>query len=103
MMSHEQFQQCIEECLRCMVACNHCYTACLDEHDVAMMKECIRLDRQCAQNLQRIGFLINHHDIELNRQVAVHIRVKGNDMSLLHSNIAQFRHDQLLFTWCKRY
>ena len=48
MMSHEQFQQCIEECLRCMVACNHCYTACLDEHDVAMMKECIRLDRQCA-------------------------------------------------------
>jgi hypothetical protein len=47
-MSHEQVQQCIEECLRCMVACNHCYTACLDEHDVAMMKECIRLDRQCA-------------------------------------------------------
>lgn len=35
MMSHEQFQQCIEECLRCMAACNHCYTACLDEHDVA--------------------------------------------------------------------
>ncbi|MEC0206862.1 four-helix bundle copper-binding protein [Paenibacillus lautus] len=31
-----------------MVACNHCYNACLDEHDVAMMKECIRLDRQCA-------------------------------------------------------
>jgi hypothetical protein len=48
MMSHEQFQQCIEECLQCMVGCNHCYTACLDEHDVAMMKECIRLDRQCA-------------------------------------------------------
>lgn len=34
--------------MRCMVACNHCYTACLEEEDIAMMKECIRLDRQCA-------------------------------------------------------
>jgi hypothetical protein len=47
-MSHEQFQSCIEECIRCMQACNHCYDACLKEDHVAMMKECIRLDRECA-------------------------------------------------------
>ncbi|WP_410511321.1 four-helix bundle copper-binding protein [Paenibacillus sp. BR2-3] len=47
-MSHEQFKDCIEECLRCMVACNHCYTSCLEEGHVGMMKECIRLDRECA-------------------------------------------------------
>lgn len=47
-MSHEKFQQCIEECLRCMVACNHCYTACLGDKNVEMMKDCIRLDRECA-------------------------------------------------------
>ncbi|GAA0854284.1 MULTISPECIES: four-helix bundle copper-binding protein [Paenibacillus] len=47
-MSHEQYQKCIEECIRCMMVCNHCYNACLDEENVAMMTKCIRLDRQCA-------------------------------------------------------
>ena len=47
-MSHEQYQKCIEECIRCMMACNNCYNACLDEENVAMMTKCIRLDRQCA-------------------------------------------------------
>ncbi|RSL29562.1 four-helix bundle copper-binding protein [Salibacterium salarium] len=31
-----------------MEACNHCYSACLQEKDVEMMAECIRLDRECA-------------------------------------------------------
>ncbi|TVP88673.1 MAG: four-helix bundle copper-binding protein [Alkalicoccus sp.] len=32
----------------CMEACNHCYDACLQEEDVNMMANCIRLDRECA-------------------------------------------------------
>ena len=32
----------------CAAHCNHCADACLDEEDVKMMKECIRLDRICA-------------------------------------------------------
>lgn len=32
----------------CMEACNYCYDACLQEDDVKMMANCIRLDRECA-------------------------------------------------------
>jgi hypothetical protein len=31
-----------------MEACNTCYSACLEEEDVKMMADCIRLDRECA-------------------------------------------------------
>ena len=47
-MSHEQYQPCIDECLRCMVSCNHGYDACLNESNMDMMRDCIRLDRECA-------------------------------------------------------
>jgi hypothetical protein len=45
-----EYSDCIQACYECMLACNHCYTSCLNEpdHHVAMMKECIRLDRECA-------------------------------------------------------
>lgn len=49
MMSHQNYKACIEECLKCMLACNHCYSSCLEEDHVGMMKECIRLDRECAE------------------------------------------------------
>lgn len=48
-MSYQNYKACIEECLKCMVACNHCYSSCLEEDHVGMMKECIRLDRECAE------------------------------------------------------
>lgn len=32
----------------CVITCNYCMNACLDEEHVMMMKECIRLDNQCA-------------------------------------------------------
>jgi hypothetical protein len=47
-MAHEQHQACIQACQRCAQACEHCANACLGEKDVAMMSECIRLDRDCA-------------------------------------------------------
>lgn len=32
----------------CWKACHHCFDACLQEEDVEMMAQCIRLDRECA-------------------------------------------------------
>ncbi|WP_082034303.1 four-helix bundle copper-binding protein [Cohnella kolymensis] len=48
-MSHEQFQSCIDECIRSMKACNYCYDSCLSEEHSMNMKVCIRLTRECAQ------------------------------------------------------
>ena len=47
-MAHEQYQELIQTLHDCMAECNHCYDACLQEDDVKMMAECIRLDRECA-------------------------------------------------------
>jgi hypothetical protein len=35
-------------CIECLVACEMCSDACLDESNVKMMVDCIRLDRDCA-------------------------------------------------------
>ena len=48
-MSHQEFQTCIEACVRCAQECEHCANACLDEQNVKEMAECIRLDRDCAE------------------------------------------------------
>ena len=37
-----------EKLMECVLACNECHEACLNEKDVAMMAECIRLDKDCA-------------------------------------------------------
>ena len=44
----QRYHDCIEACVTCLVACEMCSDACLDEQDVAMMVQCIRLDRDCA-------------------------------------------------------
>jgi hypothetical protein len=33
---------------KCQATCNYCYNACLEEKDVDMMVQCIKLDRDCA-------------------------------------------------------
>lgn len=47
-MSHQQFQSCLDACVRCAQACEHCATACLAEPEVGAMAKCIRLDKDCA-------------------------------------------------------
>lgn len=47
-MAHLQHKRCIEACAACAEACEHCGEACLGEDDVAMMAECIRLDKDCS-------------------------------------------------------
>ena len=33
----------------CIHVCNFCFNSCLEEEDVKMMKECIKLDKECAE------------------------------------------------------
>lgn len=47
-MSHQEYEACIEACVRCAQECEHCADACLGEDDVQKMVECIRTDRDCA-------------------------------------------------------
>ena len=48
MEKSQQYQTCIEACLRCASICNQCASACLQEQDVKMMVRCIQLDMECA-------------------------------------------------------
>ncbi|GLU34785.1 four-helix bundle copper-binding protein [Trinickia caryophylli] len=47
-MAHTEHRACIEACDACAAACDHCSTACLAESRVADMKDCIRMDIDCA-------------------------------------------------------
>lgn len=38
----------VDKVAACQEACNVCFNACLEEEHVAMMAECIRTDRDCA-------------------------------------------------------
>ena len=41
-------EQLIRTLYDCVAKCNYCADACLDEDNIKMMVECIRLDRICA-------------------------------------------------------
>lgn len=47
-MAHEQYNSCLEACMKCAAVCEHCATACAADKDIAMMAACIRLDRDCS-------------------------------------------------------
>jgi hypothetical protein len=47
--SSKEYHACLEACVECLVACEMCADACLDEENVAMLVQCIRLDRDCAE------------------------------------------------------
>lgn len=42
------YQECIEACYLCAAACDHCAASCLEEENLEMMRNCIRMDMQCA-------------------------------------------------------
>ncbi|WP_342526308.1 four-helix bundle copper-binding protein [Chryseomicrobium sp. FSL W7-1435] len=42
------YHELVKTLQECSAACNHCFDSCLNEEDVTMMAECIRLDRECA-------------------------------------------------------
>ena len=47
-MSHEKNKIVIDALNKCIAECNHCTTACLDEENVKMLTQCIKLDIDCA-------------------------------------------------------
>ncbi|BCG59579.1 MULTISPECIES: four-helix bundle copper-binding protein [Paenibacillus] len=47
-MTRIQYQDCIDACLKCMNACNSSYVSSLKEYDLALLRDCIRMDRECA-------------------------------------------------------
>ncbi|QGU09841.1 four-helix bundle copper-binding protein [Leclercia sp. J807] len=50
----DEFKKCIESCYLCAAACDHCAASCLEEGNLDMMRECIKLDMQCA-NICRLA------------------------------------------------
>lgn len=86
-MTQEQLQECIDECLRCMQACNYCYKSCLGEESVDMMKDCIRLDRECADICAFTAQALTQHSTfstELCRLCADACERCGNECSKHH-------------------
>jgi hypothetical protein len=49
--------RCIEECYDCAQACVACADACLAEEMVAQLRQCIRLDQDCADVCAATGRL----------------------------------------------
>jgi len=47
-MKNHDHSALIQRLLDCAFTCETCATACLQEEDIAMMAQCIRLDRDCA-------------------------------------------------------
>lgn len=45
----DQNKELLEILTECAAACEMCADACLDEKDIHMMVQCIRLDRDCAK------------------------------------------------------
>lgn len=43
-----KFNELMKAVLTCAQACNHCFDSCLEEENIDMVRECIRLDRECA-------------------------------------------------------
>jgi len=47
-MTRIQYQECIEACIECMNACNYSYVSSLKEYDLELLRDVIRMDRECA-------------------------------------------------------
>jgi hypothetical protein len=47
-MIYAKYQSCVEACMNCAAACSQCVSACLEEKEVSPLKECIRLNLECA-------------------------------------------------------
>lgn len=47
-MDRTSVEETITTVIECMRSCNHCFSKCLQEEDLHMFTECIRLTRECA-------------------------------------------------------
>lgn len=58
-MSQEKNMGLIEALNRCAIECSHCAMACLDERDVNMLSNCIKLDLDCAEICRTVSSLLS--------------------------------------------
>ena len=56
--------ECIEACFECAQACTACDDACLAEADVEMLRECIRLNLDCADMCEATGRMLSRRTAE---------------------------------------
>ena len=73
----KEFLQLAEKTFEFQRVCNECFDACLEEEDVKMMVDCIRLDRECADICSFVTTIIS-------RQSAM-----PSDLLALCANICQ--------------
>jgi hypothetical protein len=57
-MAHEENRSLITTLNECALECNHCFDACLEERDMKLLKNCIKLNRDCADVCQLTASLI---------------------------------------------
>ena len=63
----------IDALLKCAIACEHCSASCLNEEHFLMMRDCIRLDRGCADVCKLTASLLardSQHGIHLLKECA---------------------------------
>jgi Domain of Unknown Function (DUF326) len=53
----------IQTLLDCALACEHCASSCLQEEDINMMINCIKLDRDCADICTQAARLLQRDSI----------------------------------------
>ena len=47
----DEYKKCIEACYLCATACDNCAASCLDEENLEMMRECIKLAFRRSRDL----------------------------------------------------
>lgn len=52
-MAHKENEDLLRKLSYCQSACKHCADACLSEDNIEMMVDCIRLDRDCADECEK--------------------------------------------------
>jgi Domain of Unknown Function (DUF326) len=60
---------CIDACVKCEAACSACSAACLLENDVDALRECIRLDIDCADVCSNTARVLTARSFESSTEV----------------------------------
>lgn len=65
-MSQVKNEKLLNALNNCIAACNHCTTACLDEQNVQMLANCIKLDIDCAAICTLLASLVARGSVHAN-------------------------------------
>ena len=98
--------RCIEECYDCAQTCTACADACLAEEDSKQLKQCIRLNLDCADVCMATGALASRRtgsDEQLLRQMleicAAACRICGDECE---RHAGQHEHCRICAESCRR-